>query len=737
MKNASSCWCAVTIFLFLLCANWCQAAPMARPRVDVIVGGDAPPLERFAAHELCGYLEKLFNIRAFPTRNPSGFADASFLIGSPETNALVKQVAEKKAFPEVSDQGIVLRRTEFAAHPALIVGGGSPKATLWAVYELVQRWGVRYLVDRDVLPEQMDTFKVPDLDVIMEPAFRVRAHPTIQDYASSGESWGMADFRPLIDQLAKMKFNRLNIFAFGYQPYLDWQYGGIQRSSAHLWYDQHFPITPDMVGRELFGNGKEFWNPDLPYNSSYEELVSAGEREMHRLIAYAHERGMDAAISAPTTDFPPEFAPLLEGGMKSLQLAVRPGPGTPIDDPNLFGLSRAVLRATVNTYPEADIVEITMPEETQWLANYRQAWDTLNAKYGIDQIRSLQDVLNAAEHRKGSVRWPGTRGLNQAKADIVALAYYDRLLRDPDLLKNTLHPDMKFLYAEPAEELFPLLGRILPVGWEVSAMPENQPEHFLPRAEVLQTLPTKQIPGIMDVTLDDDVVGVVPQFRPTILRQVLQELHRRGWTGFTARERFPGDHDAILAYLSRAGWDSTATPDAITQDLMRHICGEACADDMQTALREVEAATLNVATNKTDFGYYVPRMVMKFWVPGPTPAYLTEVQNQYRRALDAAKRAQAKANPEGKWYADYWVGRLEFALGYANTADAVGRAATAEAANNHSECVKQTEIALQTIRDATDAYSRVVRTRSDVGAIAELNKYGIDALQIKLAEESK
>jgi hypothetical protein len=720
----------------LLCPAWCLAAQQG-PQVDVVVGSNASDLERFAAKELCNYLAKLYEIHSTPARNASDSPDAVFLIGSPETNASVKKATQEKTFPKVSDQGIVLQRTEFAGHPALIVGGGSPRATLWAVYELVQRWGVRYLVDRDVFPESAGAFKVPDLNVVMEPVFRVRAHPSIQDYASSGESWGMADFRPLIDQLAKMKFSRLNVFAFGYQPDLDWQYGGIARSSAHLWYDCHFPITPDMTGRELFGDGKEFWNPDLPYNSSYKLMAAAGERQMHALIAYAHDRGLEAAVSAPTTDFPPEFAPLLKGEVKSGQLTIRPGPDTPVDDPGLFALSTAVLRATVNKYPEADIVDVGMPEETQWLGNYQHAWDSLDAKYGINQVRSLPDVLQSAEHRKGSMRWPGKRGLDQAKADIVALAYYDRLLRNPDLLKDTLRPDMKFLYAEPAEELFPLLGKILPAGWEVSAMPENQPEHFLPRAEVLETLPTRQIPGTMDITLDDDVVGVVPQHRPAILHTLLQELQHRGWTGFTARERFPGDHDAVLAYLSQASWDSNATPDAVNQDLIGHICGQACTEDMVKAFHELESATLNVASNKIDFGYYVPGMLMKFWQPGPTPTYLVDVQSQYERALAAARRAQTESTPAGRWYPEYWVGRLEFALGYSQTAEAIGRAATAEAAHNSAECRKETENAIRILRQATESYVRVVRTRSDVGAIAELDEYGDRALKAKLAKEIK
>jgi hypothetical protein len=725
------------LILTSVCALPCWSQPTNAIRnVNVVVGDTPSSLDRFAASELCDYLQKLYELRVHPSRAISGTPDYIFFIGNPKTNKVAKMLLTSYQFPTVSDQGFVLQTTTVKGRPALVIGGGSSRATLWAVYDLVERWGVRYLQDRDVYPP-LSSLKVQSLNVVKEPVFRVRAHPSIQDYAPSGESWGLADFRPLIDQLAKLKFNRLNILAFGYQPYLDWGLKGVQRNSAHVWYDYHYPIMPDMVGRQLFDDRSEFWNPDLPLNASYKELVTAGERQIHNLIQYAHERGMEAMVFAPTTDFPPEFAPLLKGAVQSLQLTIRPGPDTPVSDPELFDLSTAVLRATLNTYPEADYVSIAMPEETQWLGAYEEAWKALDAKYGINQIRSLSDVLASAEHRKGSVRWPGLRGLNQAKADIMALDFYDRLLRSPELLKGTLNPNMKFMYSEQAEELFPLLGRILPKGWEVSAMPENQPEHFLPRAEILDTLPTDKIPGVMDVTLDDDVVGIVPQFRPTILARMLQELQRRHWSGFTTRERFPGDHDVILAFLGRAAWDSNATPDSVAQDLLVPLCGEKCAAKMRYTFSSVEKATLNVATNRTDFGYYIPKMLMKFWVPGPTPAYLQDLHNQYEAALKAATEAEALATPEGRWYPAYWVGRLKFALGYAETVAAIQRAATAEAANNKEECRKQTDLALTTLRNATESYVSIARTRTDVGAVAVLNEYGIRPLNAKLAELSK
>ena len=587
----------------------------------------------------------------------------------------------------------------------------------------------------------------------MEPIFRIRAHPTIQDFAPSGESWGMADFRVLIDQLAKLKFSRMNVYSYMYQPYLHWEHKGIKRSSASLWYGRHYPITPDMIGRELFEDAAEFWNPDLPLNSSYEQLMAAGERQMHNIIEYAHRRGMDCDVTAPTNDFPREFAPLLKGAVKSFQLAVRPGANTPVDDPVIFELSAAILRATVNTYPEADRVNVGMPEEKQWQGEYERAWRALDAKYGISKVRSLSEIVAAAGHRKGSGRWPGDLGVEQVKADLTSLYFYDRLLNDPQVLKDTLRPDIKFVYGEPAEELFPLLDRILPAGSEVAIHPENQPEHFLPRAEILSTLNTKKIPGFMHVTLDDDVVGLVPQLRPTVLHKVIQELHRHGWTGFVARERFSGDHDAVLAYLARAAWDQKATPDAVTRDLIRAVCGEGSVEDMAAGLNFAESATLSLATGRAEgpvaegavwsqrldvpFAFYVPGMMMKFWRPRPIPAYLSSVQRDYGQALEAARRAATKSKPEGRWYPDFWVGRLEFALGYANAVEALHRGATAEAAKKSGEALAEAEKAMAFVRGAVESYARVARNRTDLGAIAVMNEYGYRALKAKIAELKK
>src|SRR5207244_2278313 len=132
---------------------------------------------------------------------------ALFLVGSPLSNPLIG----KAEFPAVSDQGIVLKSARVNQRPALILGGGSPRATLWAVYAAVERWGVRYLLHRDVLPPP-SAFQFPQWNIIEEPALRVRQWRVLNEHAMGPISWGIADYRPVLDQLAKLRFNRLLLY---------------------------------------------------------------------------------------------------------------------------------------------------------------------------------------------------------------------------------------------------------------------------------------------------------------------------------------------------------------------------------------------------------------------------------------------------------------------------------------------------------------------------------------------
>src|SRR5436190_2009781 len=93
----------LVIALILCVAGATQA--LGNERVAVIVGPHAPEIEKHAARELCQYLDRLFAIKATPTTDVGGSPENVFLVGSPTTNPLIR----KDEFPEVSDQGIVIK----------------------------------------------------------------------------------------------------------------------------------------------------------------------------------------------------------------------------------------------------------------------------------------------------------------------------------------------------------------------------------------------------------------------------------------------------------------------------------------------------------------------------------------------------------------------------------------------------------------------------------------------------
>lgn len=721
----------MTVLLLVSPASGATGDPS---QVAVVVGSNAPELEHYAANQLCAYLGKLFGISSEPSNAAARSAGVIFLIGSPLTNEAVKQATATKPFPKVTDQGVVLRRTEFQGRPTLIVGGGSPKATLWAVYELVRRWGVRYMLHGDVFPAKVAPFRLPDINLVMEPKLTIREWRVVNEHAMGPLSWGMAQYRLVIDQLAKLKFNRIFVNIWPQDPFLDYEYRGVKRHSASLFWGFHYPITDDMVGRQLFGTAKEFWNPDLPITSNYKELTAAGERLVHHIMAYAHERGMQVVINANISDFPPEFAAVLKDSRKVHELSsltIVPGPKTTVDDPALNGLAATILRATVNTYPETDYVLLWMPEFRQWVAPYKRAWKALDARYGIGKVRTLDQVLAEARHRKG---YSGSteRAEDEVKGDVVNLYFFDRLLRQEKVLQGTRRPNMKFIYGQVSEELFPILGRILPPGWETHNGIDYTPSRIVAREQVMATMPARQVPSIVNFTLHDDNIGPVPQLETSPLAKLTVALIRYGWAGFATRYWLIGDHDPCVSYIARAAWKPNITPDAVDRDLMTTVCGRGCADNMLTVFHEVEAATLVFEWHDESLAFPVPDMMMKYWKPGPMHGHLDEARRDYQTALAAAQAARAKARPEGRKYVDYWIGRLRFGIGYLDTIEAVNRAATAEAAKNITEERKQARLALADAWQALEAYASVAQDQSDKGAIATMNEYVYRPLKAKV-----
>ncbi len=191
----------------------CSSALAAGPRVEIVIGADAPPLERFAAEEFKSQLERLFQADANIASTVSPVVPHVILLGSPNTNAAIR--SHVNAWPALSEQGHVLQSVTIGKRQALALGGGTPLATLWVVYELGQHWGIRYFLFGDLFPVIPPPFTLAGHEAVFEPrpGYDARAWDLHAGSPLGTASWGLEEQRQLMRQLTKLKFNRLTMAA--------------------------------------------------------------------------------------------------------------------------------------------------------------------------------------------------------------------------------------------------------------------------------------------------------------------------------------------------------------------------------------------------------------------------------------------------------------------------------------------------------------------------------------------
>jgi hypothetical protein len=750
---------AWTTILLTLCALACGnprlAAEEAKPgesgqamSIEVVVAKDAGELERFAASELQRYAKPLFGATATIVETPTAAADGFFFLGT--SGRLPAEAIESKALPTLSDQGFLLRKTQCMNKPAMLIVGGSPKALLWGVYELVERFGVTYLLSGDVLPEKQQAFSLPELDQVFEPTFKMRWFKTMGDFAMGMEGWGMADYRPFLDQLAKLKYNRIRIGGCPSAPFLNLQLKGVKRQSAVLWYGDHYPITADMPGRKLFGNATEFWNPDLlTPQAPCDELIAAGERHMHELTAYAHGRGIEVTSIWSLVDFSSDFRSVVPGAQtvnQLGQLTVSAGPTIRPDNPELTEIGGEAIRAFLNEYPDADTYGLGPGTEfPSWVDLYDWAWHEMDKQYGIESVLPLAEILRKANERTD--HWDGgaARSVREVKGHITGLYFMLRLWNSPDVRPKSRRPDARLVVYEVAEELWPILPRILPKGAEQSIVMDYNSTRVLRRRKTLATAPVKEVPTTMVLTLHDDSVGTLPMLTTGALHELVGDMRKAGIQGFCTRQWLIGDHDPSVAYLGKAAWDPKTTPEVVQANQVRAVCGEAAVAPMLEMFREIEKVTTAMEDHGMGLTFPTPGMMLRQWAAEPMPKELVEDKAAYQRALDAVDKVPPPSRPEGKAYVAYWKGRLQFALRYFDAIEEVKMAATAEKAAQDAktkgdtaayrakmaEAVQHADAAHAAVFDSLEAYAAVAKDRADAGAIATMAEHAWRALKTK------
>ena len=251
-----------------------------RATMDIVVSGDATPAERTACKELGEYLRKVTGADFIVVAEPD------FKGGTPAI--YLGQTAFAKAngvdFATFGDEEWVIR----SVWPDLILAGGRPRGTLYAVYEFLERQvGCHWLSwDSEVIPHQPD-LSVPIMHLRGQPAFEPR-----EIYFD----WGRRDGEMKIKTEDFLRRNRgqlpfqKDIGGFLKLP-VDVVHTFYTYVSPKLWFDKHPEyFSMDAGGKRTYGNigliggsGSQLClsNPDLPKITadSISQLIRQKEKD--------------------------------------------------------------------------------------------------------------------------------------------------------------------------------------------------------------------------------------------------------------------------------------------------------------------------------------------------------------------------------------------------------------------------------------------------------------------------
>ena len=683
---------------------------MSTHTVQIVTGHAPDGLVRFAAEELASYLERLFQVESTVTA-AAGPAEATVFLDA----------AAGGIEPPEPDEAFRLRYGTHAGHPALTAAGGSPRATLWAVYDLVQRWGVRFLLRGDVLPAAPGEFHLPQVDVVCQPNLAFRGARLINLFSMGLESWSAAQICGYLDQLAKLKFNAVYHQLWCWQPYVHYECRGMAKRTGNHWFGWNYRIGDQTIGRHHFGGDGPFVPPDFVHCRNYDQRVTVGTDLVRRSLVHARKRGIRTQIATVLTDFPVEFCHVL--GMPPLAphgmgLAVSGG-HKGADDPAFQDMCATALRAYVDTYPQADSYGILMPEFHAPEVPYERAWQRLDAKYGLHRVRTLEQVLEQAGSRS-DFAGGADRVVRNVKGDIVALDLFDRLLDEQKILDDSAKPDAAIELLQVAEELAEVYGLIRP-GIQAPCVLDYTSSRMAKRPDAFDRIGKSGVRPVVIMTTQDDNIGVIPQLATASIHQMLGLLRQYGWEGFQLRYWMISEMEPTVAYLSAATWDESVDPQTAYRDHACAVCGPQAVSDLVACFKILDQITIGLGDYGLGIGFPIPAMGIRHWEAGSRLSdALRADRTSYQRALALARSALQQAT-RGHDYLAYMIGRLEFGIGYLEMVDTLGQAGQANQQGQRAEAIRLLKRGCELARQSVTIFARIAQP-TDRGTLAQLNE---------------
>ena len=725
--------------------------------IDHIVTGPKPArLVRYAAEELRRYAKQLFGkaprLVAAPPRAAAGIV-------------ITLDASAPSIRPGLSDQGYVLRPVAADGRSMFQVAGGSPVATLWAVYDLVERWGVRYELHGDLFPDRRGAPSLPAQPMVCEPDLKLRAFRMYNVFANNPCRWPARDYGVLIDQLAKMRINGIHFVIRHQDPFVDLKFHGARQHLAGTNFGWRLPIRSDHPGYELFvrsgdaGRG-EFANADLDGIDDYDKAHQAGKRYIRTVFRMAHSRGMKCILNMTFTDFAPVFRARLreltdsrhktprrevvgiKSGVFRESADVETDRCMSMKNPVFFDLMAAWIQAHIDCIPDADALCLGRPEFAGPPADGERAWKALDRKYGVSKVAKLEDLV--AESRR-TAEGAADRAERELRSNVVTLYVLDQLMNERGFDLSNARKGAELIPGALSPELHCVLPLIFPRGTAYQAAMGYMPRYVASRMDTIGLDDPRAIRFAVTTSLEDDNIGLVPQLTGPAVHKIVEGMRANKADGFHTRQWQHSNLLPTLHYLCHASWQRGWTPRKAYEHLFGDLCGPEAVKHIQKAFRIIEEITEDLHKNVLCVSFPAPTWITGFWKSWPkshTPDRLEGVARRYQRACEGLDRAVAASRPAGKEYLRSLERHARHTVFFCQAMAELARAYEAKQEAQQAKkdkipggfgrasvrMAKRLERSAALMRQACETFAEGVRDRCDLGALATLNHYELDVV---------
>jgi hypothetical protein len=567
-------------------------------RLDPIIVVDnkaADGFYRFVGEELQKYIGKLVGttpeILEPGQIGQQGQKHVLILVGSPEVNPLVRDAvaAGLVSLQGLKPDGFVLKSTEVKDRPALIIAGKDEAGTMYGAYDWLERQGIVFQMSGEIIPEQTKNLKVDGFNVRAETALPRRGCFWMNDEGNLTAT-SLRNYENLIDQMAKLKLNYLQIFWYSYMPFLSYSYKGEKMligdvgssdSGYIMWkYNMGSYKVKDMeVGQEVFTRfGKQTIAPDEVQGIEDPDQAAATIQEMfRRIIQHAHKRKISVWLGIDACVLPPNLA---RYARRAGPLPFEPIFGTYVSpsDPATDEINESRMKALFETYPEADgyfllisegYPRYSHPEDRQLIANMRPPFERIK-----DLIQPFRP-------------WGGFRTPDQAIDSVTGEVHIIQKMLEAG---KRLNPKAQIGVGGVGNGfVFPVLNDLFPKDvpftdmeskgvWTEKGIPMQLYGNMGSRERTL-------IPR-----LDDDASMLEPQFNVNLFYEdkVIQGSLDNGLAGFAMQIYRPRGTEWDSKFLADAAWEPRLTPGHFYHDYAKRVFGENAAAEMVKAFDKLE-----------------------------------------------------------------------------------------------------------------------------------------------------